>query len=88
MKAAGGEYNSWHVVNIEMTRALKPYASQGQTIGLIESISHDSHRTGPVIIPVYLVWEPCSRSEILEEAVNGIREIHILIPWVDGYIIQ
>lgn len=65
-----------------------PCACRGQTIRLTEPISHNREGTRVIIIPIYLMWKPFSRSEILKTSIDGIREVYILILWVKSDVIQ
>lgn len=84
MQAARGKYEPYKVVLVYtycITRSR-------HTIGLAESICHNCDRASHVIIPIHLVWQPLFRSEILQQAVDGVCEIDILIPWVDGDVVE
>jgi len=59
-----------------------------RTVGLVVPISYHSDRPGSVIEAVHLVRKTFLGSEILESSINGICEVHILVAWVNGDVVE
>ena len=59
----------------------------GRTVGMNKAISYRSHCTGFVVESVDLLTDTWIRAEILQIAVERVREVDILVSWMDGDVI-